>query len=136
MAQAYVPQWIAEGTDLVDIGEGQLPYTLIHNLGSGGCGVVEKVKDNNTGQFYARKVFFLRTSTARDKKKMFKNEIDVIRSMGYHPHLIRVVATYTTTHKLGIILSPVADGGDLDKYLGNSQIPDGSWPVKSTHRPD
>jgi len=115
-------EWkIEEGTDLVDIEESRLPYTLLGNLGKGGYGVVDKVHDTRTGQTYARKVLFLsqRKNTSLTRQE-FRNEISIIRAMGrrQHHHIVRVFATYTTSDRLGIILSPVASDGDLDSYIG------------------
>lgn len=52
-------------------------------------------------------------------QEMFHNELSIIRSLKEHHHIVRVFATYTVkeTGALAMLLSPVADGGDLDKYL-------------------
>jgi len=112
---------IEEGSDHTDVEEVALPYVLLRNLGSGGCGIVEEVQDVNTGLTYARKVFLLRRRNREWMKEVFQNEVDIIKSLGDHPHLIHVFATYTTKDQLGLILSPVADQGDLDRFLGESK---------------
>jgi serine/threonine protein kinase len=109
--------FISKGNSLRDVEEDQLPYVWLENLGSGGCGIVEKVEDSNTGAIYARKLFHLKSWKKRSMKELFENEVAIIKSLGEHRHLIQVFATYTTKDKLGIILSPVAEGGDLQDFL-------------------
>jgi serine/threonine protein kinase len=108
-----------EGDHYDDVDEAQLPYTLIRNLGSGGYGVVSEVKDSNTDLVYALKVC---VPTRRDKdrkKEMFKNELAILKSLKQHGHIIHLFATYTTKTSFGMIMTPVADGGDLYKFLGD-----------------
>jgi serine/threonine protein kinase len=109
---------IEEGSDHVDIEVSRLPYTVERTLGVGGCSVVEEVKDCNTQQVFARKVFMLRRRNMQSMKELFENEVRIIRTLEHHHHMIRVFATYTTPQQLALIMSPVANGGDLDKFLG------------------
>ncbi|KAH8704623.1 kinase-like domain-containing protein [Phaeosphaeriaceae sp. PMI808] len=109
---------IGEGSDHIDVEEAWLPYTLLRILGRGGCSVVEEVEDQTTGSVYARKVFFTTRRNKNHLKQIFENEVNVIRSLGQgHHHMVRVFATYTTRNSLALILSPVANGGDLERYL-------------------
>jgi serine/threonine protein kinase len=94
---------ISKGNTLEDVDETRLPYTWLSNLGSGACGIVEEVEDINTGAVYARKLLRLKSWNKRSMKELFENEIEIIKSLGEHHHLIQVFATYTTKDKLGLI---------------------------------
>jgi serine/threonine protein kinase len=109
--------FISKGNTLHDVDEDQLPYVWRRNLGSDGCGIVEEVEDSNTGSVYARKLFQLKSWNKGSMKELFENEVEIIKSLGVHHHLIQVFATYTTKDKLGMILYPVAEGGDLHEFL-------------------
>ncbi|KAH5313734.1 hypothetical protein HBI12_136150 [Parastagonospora nodorum] len=109
---------VEEGCDLVDIDEAHLPYILQRNLGVGGCCIVEEVKDLTTSRIFAHKLFLLSRKNRVRLTEAFMNEVKVIRALRQHRHMIRLFATYTSKDRLGLILSPVADGGDLDKFLG------------------
>ncbi|KAF2016271.1 kinase-like protein [Aaosphaeria arxii CBS 175.79] len=113
---------ITEGSDLEldDIDVKSLPYQHIENLGSGGSAIVERVQDMNTGLVYARKT--LRDISYRDRKRLreqFHNEVKVMRRLGDHPHTTTLFATYTTRRDLVLIVSPVADGGNLADFLAH-----------------
>jgi len=110
---------IEEGDNYVDVEEKQLPYTQRRILGSGGCSVVDEVEDRTTGRVFARKVFIPKTRNRRRMKELFDNELKVVQSLKHHHHIIRIFATYTVkeTGVLALLLTPVADGGDLDNYL-------------------
>jgi serine/threonine protein kinase len=92
--------FISKGNTLRDVEEDQLPYTWRSNLGSGACGIVEEVEDSNTGSVYARKLFRLKSRNKRSMKELFENEVEIIKSLGEHHHLIQLFATYTTKDKL------------------------------------
>ncbi|EAT80829.2 hypothetical protein SNOG_11785 [Parastagonospora nodorum SN15] len=109
---------VEEGCDLVDIDEAHLPYILQRNLGVGGCCIVEEVKDLTTSRIFAHKLFLFSRKNRVRLTEAFMNEVKVIRALRQHRHMIRLFATYTSKDRLGLILSPVADGGDLDKFLG------------------
>lgn len=112
-------QLISQGSDHVNVEEAWLPYKHLRTLGSGGCSTVDEVRDRLTGQVFARKVVMPRRRAKQRMLEMFHNELKIIRSLAQHHHIIRVFATYTVkeTGALAMLLSPVADGGDLDKYL-------------------
>jgi serine/threonine protein kinase len=111
---------ITEGSDHRDVEAAQLPYTHLRHLGQGGSCTVDEVEDRNTGLVYARKVFMPKRRNRLRPKELFDNEVKVLRSVERHHHMIQVFATYTVkeTGSLALLLSPVADGGDLDEYLG------------------
>lgn len=93
-----------------------MPYKLIRNLGHGYSATVEIVEDVNTGSVFARKVFRFYGSR-NDRKRIFNNEIKIIRRLTPHHHVIRVFATYVAKREVGLILHPVANGGDLKTFL-------------------
>ncbi|KAF2178860.1 kinase-like protein, partial [Zopfia rhizophila CBS 207.26] len=96
-----------------------LPYQHIAILGHGGSAVVEKVKDSVTNSVYARKVYKMLTGGRYQVKEAYHREIQTIRRLSPHPHIIRVFATYRTGRTLAVILHPVADGGDLASFLSH-----------------
>jgi serine/threonine protein kinase len=124
--------YIEQGKDYDDVGETQLPYTHIQNLGHGHSGTVEEVEDRQTNKTYARKTIpipLMRLSKV-ERKKVFQNEVDIIRGLGKHRHIVSVFATYVTKRHFGIILHPVASDGDLEnvlaEYWNNVHDSDGS----------
>jgi serine/threonine protein kinase len=107
-----------EGDDLFIQDVADLPFKLLGNLGSGHSGIVEKVEDMTTGAVFARKTIYIRGK--RDKiatQNIFRNEIGIIRGLSKHHHMIRVFATYMAKREVGLLLQPVADGGDLAQFL-------------------
>jgi serine/threonine protein kinase len=95
-----------------------LPYRLLENLGAGASATVEMVQDVVTSKVYARKVF--RNVHARNLEQVqeqYRNEVDIIRRLKRHHHIIRVHASYICGRDLGVVLEPVADGGDLAHFL-------------------
>jgi serine/threonine protein kinase len=110
---------IEKGSHLPDVDEAQLPLVPKRILGQGGCSVVEEVQDRNSGRLYARKVFLPKWKDRARIKDIFENELKIIRCVEEHHYMVAVHATYTTAERLGMLLLPVADGGDLDNYLGH-----------------
>jgi serine/threonine protein kinase len=107
-----------EGDDHVIADESQLPFAHIKILGSGHSGVVEKVVDVTTGTEFARKKMAIRSkSTRAETERIFRNEISIIRGLERHHHIIRVFASYMAKREIGLILEPVADEGDLSRFL-------------------
>ncbi|KAF2008101.1 kinase-like protein [Amniculicola lignicola CBS 123094] len=109
---------INEGDDLdLDITD-KLPFVLVKNLGHGASAIVEMVQDTNNGRLYARKVFRnLHARRAGEAKQTFQNELRAMRRLKPHPHIIQVFATYITQRELALLLTPVADAGDLAAFL-------------------
>jgi serine/threonine protein kinase len=110
---------IEEGQDYANVDEAELPYEHVQKLGQGNSGTVEHVKHRLTNKSYARKTFVVRRFRAHKDEvtKIFNNEVQIIRSLGNHRHIISVFATYCTKKDFGLILEPVASDGDLDAYL-------------------
>jgi serine/threonine protein kinase len=110
---------IEEGTDHIIEDRDDLPYDLRDSLGHGHSGSVEKVQDRNTGRFFAQKTIWIPVtrSAKEEREQIFRNEVKIIRGLDKHRHIIQVFATYITEDRFGIILYPVAEDGDLAKYL-------------------
>jgi serine/threonine protein kinase len=110
---------IEEGGDYEDVDEAQLPYVLVQNLGHGHSGNVEEVRDKHTNTTYARKTIAIppNKATKIERMKVFKNEVEIIRGLDNHRHIVSVFATYATKRHFGIILQPVASDGDLGSFL-------------------
>ncbi|KAH7070329.1 kinase-like domain-containing protein, partial [Paraphoma chrysanthemicola] len=116
------PPWfewldIRAGNHYDDVDETTLPYVHRRHLGKGGYGLVEAVEDRMTGRVYARKVFHPRKRERARMWEMFENEVQNTRALKAHHHMVRLHATYTTKDTLAMIMMPVADGGDLEKFL-------------------
>jgi serine/threonine protein kinase len=96
----------------------QLPFILVDNLGHGHTSTVEKVQDKNSKAFFARKISHIPTGrTAKSKRlESFQKEVRLIRKLQHH-HVVHVFATYAMVDRLGLILWPAADEGDLLKFF-------------------
>lgn len=111
---------IEEDGDYVICNEEQLPLKPKKVLGRGYSAVVDKVQHRRTKEIFARKT----VKIPRGKLKVhaedrYQNEVDIIRSLKSHHHVIRLFATYTTKRKGCLLLQPAADEGDLQDYLDN-----------------
>lgn len=108
--------YIEEGKDYFLDDNEELPYRLVRNLGHGHSALVEEVVDQYTGSVFARKVFRVNCSRT-ERRRIFANEIKIIRRLARHHHIVRVFATYISRRETGLILSPVASQGDLESFL-------------------
>lgn len=110
---------IEEGKDYDGVLESQLPYKLLQNLGHGGSGFVEKVQDRLTSHLFARKIIrrLPRKASREEQTAVFRNEVNILRRLGSHRHIISLFASYTTKSDFGLILQPVASDKDLAYYL-------------------
>jgi serine/threonine protein kinase len=109
---------IHEGQHLDVINPDVLPFMPIKHLGMGGSASVEMIQLKTNGWQLAHKIFRKFHGQRLDEaKQIFRNEIDIIKRLSPHPHIIRVFATYTCGRTLGMLLAPVADNGDLGTYL-------------------
>ncbi|KAF1953622.1 kinase-like protein [Byssothecium circinans] len=98
----------------------ELPYQFIAHLGNGRTAVIDKIKSNRTNRVYARKIWHLlpHNSRRREREKdAYRREIEIARRLSQHPHIVRVIESYTTRDTFALILEPAADGGDLKTYL-------------------
>jgi serine/threonine protein kinase len=113
---ASVKRTVIAGDDL-ELNECEVPYEYIKNLGHGGFGVVDEVRDVINEKHFAKKMMRSDNGSLEEAKNMFKQEVEVIRELQSHPHVINVHATYICGRELNIVLEPVADGGDLARVL-------------------
>ncbi|KAJ4297959.1 hypothetical protein N0V90_005858 [Kalmusia sp. IMI 367209] len=109
---------IEKGGDYSLKADDVLPYQHQGVLGYGHNGFVEKVTDVRSGVAFARKTIRIPgTFGSEDRRRIFNNEVKIIRSLESHRHIIRVFATYIDKRDFGLILEPVADSGDLEDFL-------------------
>lgn len=102
-----------------------LPFQHVKDLGVGSSAVVDVVQHEITGTKFAHKAFNARNSrNLEGLKRAFKNEIDIIKRLHSHPHLIQIYWSYTCGETLGMLLTPVASDGDLKAYLQMVQTMD------------
>src|SRR5690242_1735868 len=87
------PILFLEGDNHVITHPSQLPFQTSGRLGDGASGTVEKVT-NSDGTEYARKILsFHPTKSRKEKEKIFRREVDIIKSLGQHHHMVKVFAT-------------------------------------------
>jgi hypothetical protein len=101
-----------------------LPLRSIEDLGKGGWGKVDRVellsgpRTPVTGQV-ARKtlpVMSMSLDHEKDYRKTFKRELNNLRKLSSHQHIVQLLCAYETPHTLGLLLSPIATC-DLNQYL-------------------
>lgn len=80
--------------------------------------VVDVVEEETSDQKFAHKIFRRCYGSGLGKfQQAFKNEIDIIKRLHSHPHIIQVCWSYTCGRDFGMLLTPVASDGDLRAYL-------------------
>lgn len=95
-----------------------LNFQFLGQLGHGASAMVEVVKDQTTGQKFAHKFFGkYYGKNFEGFKEAFKNEIAIIKRLQSHTHIVEVFGSYACGRELGMLLTPVANGGDLRAYL-------------------
>jgi serine/threonine protein kinase len=94
-----------------------LPFQYVDKLGVGASAVVDVVEDKANSKRFAHKVFRPYLGRDRHFKEAFKNEIDIIKRLHSHPHIIQISWSYTRGRELGMLLTPVASDKDLGTYL-------------------
>lgn len=110
---------IEEGQDYIIDEATRLPLEPQGVLGHGLSGYVEKVRDRNSNRVYAKKT--IRVYAGRNRaqnEERFRNEVDIIRKVEGHPHIIRVFATLAAQRELCMLLEPVANS-NLFEFLAN-----------------
>jgi serine/threonine protein kinase len=104
-----------------------LPFRTIRYLGVGMSATVHEVEDETNGQRFAHKIFRPCHSSARVRlKQEVKVEIDIIKRLHSHPHIIELYWSYTSERTFGMLLTPVASNGDLGAYLDKIQATQGT----------
>lgn len=121
MAQAGDYEHEDYGTDGYEV-----PFVQVNpgHLGSGGCGVVDKVKGTRghfLNQLYARKVILLdRADPMRGKmKSLIKKEVENL-TLARHGHVVKLFMTYICGNEYAIIME-LADGS-LEGYLKDEKL--------------
>jgi serine/threonine protein kinase len=94
-----------------------LPFQYVDKLGVGASAVVDVVEDKANQERFAHKVFRPYLGRDRHFKEAFKNEIEIIKRLQSHPHIIQIHWSYTRGRELGMLLTPVANDKDLGAYL-------------------
>jgi serine/threonine protein kinase len=83
---------------------------------------VEEVEDIHPKSVYARKI--LRNVHARnikEAKRQLQNEAQIMKRLESHHYIVRVHAIYIVVRELASIIDPLADGGDLARFLQRYQ---------------
>ncbi|PVH95600.1 kinase-like protein [Periconia macrospinosa] len=96
-----------------------LPFRYIDRLGRGGSAAVDVVEDKaSPHQRFAHKIFrpYYGPSLETFKQEV-KNEIDIIKRLQSHPHIVKIHWSYACKNEMGMLLAPVASHGDLGGYL-------------------
>ncbi|KAL1651927.1 Mitogen-activated protein kinase kinase kinase 2 [Diplodia intermedia] len=84
-----------------------LPLRHIHPLGSGSQGSIDEVELSPTKERYARKKWFAGANLEKMKKRFFE-EVEIIKKLAGHPHVLGLLASYTRDREFGLLL-PLAD---------------------------
>jgi serine/threonine protein kinase len=94
-----------------------LPFRYVGKLGTGISAVVDEVEDPISGRTFAQKMFRNYSGDSKLFKETFKNEVDILKRLHSHPHIVQVYWSYTRGRELGMLLTPVASDKDLGSYL-------------------
>jgi serine/threonine protein kinase len=86
-----------------------LPFQHIEDLGMGSSAIVEVVEENHSGLKFAHKIFRRRAGRTRKTfDEAFKNEVDIMKKLRSHPHIVQIHWSYTRRGHAGMLLTPVA----------------------------
>jgi serine/threonine protein kinase len=111
---------IEEDGDYFFDDEERLPFEYKKVLGKGLSAVVEKVQHTGTKEIFAKKAIrFPRGRKRVQAEDHYRNEVDIIRSLKSHRHVIQLFATYTTNREGCLLLQPATNEGNLEDYLEN-----------------
>ncbi|KAL8793110.1 MAG: hypothetical protein Q9195_004316 [Heterodermia aff. obscurata] len=104
-------------------------------VGSQGTTVVDKVVSKATGKVYARKRIHRRKMFGYDTnaQKVYENELETLKKVADHEHLIKVRATYTDKKHLVMLLQPVADE-NLKEYMTRKPLDESDSSVEERAR--
>ena len=82
---------------------------------------MDKVISKATGKVYARKRINRKRRWGHDKdtQKIYENEVNTLKKVADHEHLIKVCGTYTDKKYLVMLLQPVADE-NLKQYMSRA----------------
>ncbi|PVH96476.1 kinase-like protein [Periconia macrospinosa] len=111
----------------------QLPFQYHGVLGSGGSATVQEIEIQATGQRFAHKLLHRYPGKDLDKwNETVRNEINIMKRLKSHPHMVQLFGTYTCGREVGMLLLPVAEDGDLQAYLQGIQ--DAQLPATTIQR--
>lgn len=106
-----------EGTNFAYKDNYEPPFKHLGYLGYGVCVAVDKVEDTMTRGIFARKLIQRYHGENTGRWIAISKEVNIIRRMFSHPHIVNIFATYSRKRNFAFFLNPVADGGDLSSYL-------------------
>ncbi|KAF2725546.1 kinase-like protein, partial [Polychaeton citri CBS 116435] len=99
----------------------------VSSLGAGGFGFVDVVWSKLSLEFYARKrvIRAKDSESSRESQRRFEEEIRILKDLS-HPHLIKVLGSYTDTAHIAFLMQPIAD---MNLYIYLQSIPRGAMDV-------
>jgi serine/threonine protein kinase len=90
--------------------EEPLPLIFDDNYRQGSYGMVQRVRDASTNEYYARK-----EQTSVNARKHLQREIDRLKKL-QHRHVVQFVKSYQRGNRFGLLLKPAATT-DLERLL-------------------
>ena len=87
-----------------------------NKIGKGAYGDVFLGKDIQNNTLYAIKKISKKSLIKPDTKKYFKNEINIIKNLKYHPNIVKFINIKETISNFYIIFEYL-NGGDLDNFI-------------------
>ncbi|KAL0263246.1 hypothetical protein SLS55_002226 [Diplodia seriata] len=86
----------------------------LRELGEGGSGYVDEVKDVTVNKIYARKLWRCTGRSAREAEFRLEEEVQILKKLLSHNHIIQLVNTYRRENMFGLVMSPVAKASLYD----------------------
>ncbi|KAK0612215.1 kinase-like domain-containing protein, partial [Immersiella caudata] len=104
-------------------GTGDNYFEFVELLGKGKYGIVDRVRSRQTLKHYARKCIHRGVSATLDSRmyRQFEGEIQALKRLS-HPHIVKLVGSYTDKDNLGVIMTPIADM-NLEEFLTSQKSP-------------
>lgn len=96
-----------------NIGNNLSDFSIIEEIGSGGCGTVYKVKSNIDQNIYVAKKINVRHLTQKQLKETL-SEVYIMKDI-QHDHIIKFYSSFVENQSLYIIMEH-AESGDLHQY--------------------
>ncbi|KAK4444225.1 kinase-like domain-containing protein [Podospora aff. communis PSN243] len=90
-------------------------------LGKGAYAVVKEVKRKADGRLFALKTYYANVRDLEYIQWQFHNEIQTMKALSGHHHIIRYIDSYIMDQQLAIIVEPVAKPGSLAVALHHIQ---------------